>query len=214
MLLHQTHENSGQPWSRVRVMLVPCRTFCKRGPGSLAYWCLQSVLALIASSSLADRLPCRPASGDGDRLDASGIVVRWLVDEGAHGLDGHRVRPVGAEQHRLVRKRRLELIRRQDHGHAVVNGRHDPVGCGREARADLDHLSLLQFCKRSRVCVSSRTVQCSQSPVKADNHGYFSALRLGQSLKPSAGISHGRARQAARKEGLALAVWALALISL
>ena len=70
--------------------------------------------------------------------------------------------------------------------------------------------------------VSSRIVQPSHSPAKANSppsfglnsHGCFSASRQVRSYKPSAGIRHRRARQAARKEGLALAISARALIRL
>ena len=53
------------------------------------------------------RLPRRSASGGGDRLDAPGVVVGGLVDQGAHGMGGHRVRRVRAERHRLAREPRL-----------------------------------------------------------------------------------------------------------
>ena len=75
-----------------------------------------------------------PASG-GDRLDATGIVVRVLVDEGAHGVDGHGLRRLRAERYRPARKPRGERIRRQDDRHAVVNWLNDPIGRGREDRA-------------------------------------------------------------------------------
>ena len=60
-----------------------------------------------------------------------GSSLTDLLIRGAHGMGGHRVRRVRAERHRLAREPQLERIRRQDHGHAVVNWRHGRVGCDR-----------------------------------------------------------------------------------
>ena len=90
---------------------------------------------------------------------------------------------------RLARKPRLKLIRRQDHRHAVVNGRHDPLA----AVVRLVQISIISAgCNSASApvrVVSSRTVQCSHSPVKANspspfspnNYGYFSAPRRAHS---------------------------------
>ena len=56
-------------------------------------------------------------------------------------MHGHRVRRVEAERYRLAPEPGAERLRRQDHGHAVVNRRHHLVGRGRENGASLNRIA-------------------------------------------------------------------------
>ena len=167
-------------------------------------------------------LPRRPASGGGDRLDAPGVVVGGLVDEGAHGMGGHRVRRVRAERHRLARELRLVRIRRQDHGHAIVYWRHGRVGRGREDRAGLDRLPRRPFGQRSRVRRPLGHRPMLPQPGEGERPAVLQPEQPRLLLPAPAGplveaVGRDQAAPRApggRKEGLALAVSARALISL